>query len=313
MAASLLSIQGVTTAPVNQQRPLPPVPRKCYAQEISVNITSAEITDNARTISEKAPPSALGQHDHLAITTSPHQRAHIQKEKNISAPSLLCCLTRKYAKVTEAFPKRKNMSWLLRKRTLLAFSTMSLVFSLFSCGLLLCLKLRPLFDSHDRMDPTCPKDNRTDSELRNLSVTGSMCYENRQKLSEIIEDGLARKGIKHKTSERLINGSECSLTVQTTGWFFVYSSVTVNVTNCTATKQWSHVIVHLPKSDSLTNRTLTQSVRTCCSDCPNYVETSFTGGIYRLEDGDDVFVRLDLPSTGSSNQTCISLVNVGRG
>ncbi|KAK0059694.1 hypothetical protein Bpfe_010862 [Biomphalaria pfeifferi] len=306
-AASAVSVQHVITSYTSQkQRPLPLLPGESHTREIYLNIVASEIKRSQESDAPTAPHHYQGVQSPKNVLSE----RKAAKRKKVSGNS--CLFPQKYYKVSDAFEQRKNMSWLLRKKTLVCFSSLSVALSFVSCGLLLVMK----FWTHST--PTglnvCAETNsRNQSRAMNTSRSSSNCYS--EQLDQILSSRQVDENVVPIDNLPVYqsSGGSCFMKVSRTSWYFIYSSVTVNISQCAPEmKQWKHQIVYLPRNESLANRTLTFSIKNCCSGCPVYTESSFTGAIYRLEDGDQLQTLVDVKPITTQNP-CISIVNIGEG
>ncbi|KAI8740122.1 hypothetical protein BgiBS90_035154 [Biomphalaria glabrata] len=169
-AASAVSVQHVITSYTSQkQRPLPLLPGESHTREICLNIFASEI----KTSQESDAPTALRQYQGVQSPRNVLSERKASKRKKVSGNS--CLFPKKYYKVSDPFEQRKNMSWLLRKKTLVCFSSLSVALSFVSCGLLLVMK----FWTHStpqELNVCAETNSRNQSRATNTSRSSSNCY-----------------------------------------------------------------------------------------------------------------------------------------
>ena len=100
--------------------------------------------------------------------------------------------------------------------------------------------------------------------------------------------------VEHARGVQVLDGG---FHIQYSGIYFIYSSIHYrpdSVYPCKhfKFKTWSHFIMkNTPNNPALTG-CLMKTAHTCCDECTLDDETSYTGGVFRLEAGDVIYVEI---------------------
>ncbi|CAL1530984.1 unnamed protein product [Lymnaea stagnalis] len=102
---------------------------------------------------------------------------------------------------------------------------------------------------------------------------------------------------KDRTHVREVIVSNNSMTILHTGWYFVYSSVYFRPTPDRKCKEfkyqtWGNFIMRLSQNRPDKSGCLTKTAQTCCDNCETDHQSSYTGGVFSLSQGDSIYVEI---------------------